>query len=72
MSTIPQQVVLGGDIILAAQGIDILTIEDLIWAARAIRDQPPGREVQMRVLRTGKVVDLTTTLSRSEQSSTPR
>jgi hypothetical protein len=36
MSTIPQQVVLGGDIILAAQGLDILTIEDLIRAARAM------------------------------------
>ena len=71
MSTIPQQVVLGGDIILAAQGLDILTIEDLIRAARAIRDQPPGREVRMRVLRAGKVIDLTT-LSGSEGSSAPR
>jgi serine protease Do len=49
-----QQVVLGGDNILAAQGIDILTIEDLIRAGRAIRDQPPGREVRMRVLRAGR------------------
>jgi S1-C subfamily serine protease len=53
--------VLGGDIILAAQGIEIHTIDDLIAAARAIRDRPPGREVRMRVLRGGKVVDLTTT-----------
>jgi S1-C subfamily serine protease len=56
-----QQIVLGGDIILAAQGIEIHTIDDLIAAARAIRDRPPGREVRMRVLRGGKVVDLTTT-----------
>ena len=55
------QLALGGDIILAAQGIDILTIDDLIAATRAIRDQPAGREVRMRVLRGGKIVELTTT-----------
>jgi len=53
-----QQVVLGGDIILSAQGIEIATIDDLIAAAKAIRDQPAGREVRMRVLRGGQVVDL--------------
>jgi len=58
-----QQIVLGGDIILTAQGIEIQTIDDLIAAARAIRDQAPGREVRMRVLRGGKVVDLATTWS---------
>ncbi len=58
-----QQVVLGGDIILTAQGIELATIDDLIRAARAIRDQPPGREVRMRVLRGGKVVELATTWS---------
>src|SRR5262249_14717537 len=39
------QIVLGGDIVLAAQGVEILTLDDLITAVRAIRDQPPGREV---------------------------
>ena len=58
-----QQIVLGGDIILSAQGIEIQTIDDLIAAARTIRDQPPGREVRMRVLRGGKVDDLATTWS---------
>jgi len=58
-----QQIVLGGDIILAAQGIELGTLDDLIQAAKAIRDQPPGREVRMRVLRAGKVVELTTTWS---------
>ena len=67
-----QQLVLGGDIILAAQGIEIRTIEDLIGASRAIRDVPPGREVRMRVLRAGKVVDLTTTGSGPEGGSAPR
>jgi S1-C subfamily serine protease len=52
--------VLGGDIILAAQGIELGTIDDLIRASKAIRDQPPGREVRMRVLRAGKIVELTT------------
>lgn len=58
-----QQIVLGGDIILVAQGIELVTIDDLIQAAKAIRDQPPGREVRMRVLRAGKVVELATTWS---------
>ena len=58
-----QPVVLGGDIILAAQGIDVRTIDDVIAAARAIRDQAAGREVRMRVLRGGKVVELATTWS---------
>jgi S1-C subfamily serine protease len=58
-----QQIVLGGDIILAAQGIEIGTLDDLIQAAKAIRDQPPGREVRMRVLRAGRVVELATTWS---------
>ena len=53
-----QQIVLGGDIILGAQGIEIATIDDLIAAAKSIRDQPAGREVRMRVLRGGQVVDL--------------
>jgi S1-C subfamily serine protease len=58
-----QQIVLGGDIILAAQGIELGTLDHLIQAAKAIRDQPPGREVRMRVLRGGKVVELATTWS---------
>jgi S1-C subfamily serine protease len=58
-----QQMVLGGDIILTAQGIELGTIDDLIAAAKAIRDQPAGREVRMRVLRAGQVVDLVTTWS---------
>jgi len=58
-----QQLVLGGDIILAAQGIELGSLDDLIRAAKAIRDQPPGREVRMRVLRAGKVVELATTWS---------
>jgi serine protease Do len=58
-----QPLVLGGDIILAAQGIELGTIDDLIRASKAIRDQPPGREVRMRVLRAGKIVELTTTWS---------
>jgi serine protease Do len=67
-----QQLVLGGDIILAAQGIEVRTIEDLIRAARAIRDQPPGREVRMRVLRAGKVVELATIWSGAEGGLSPR
>jgi serine protease Do len=68
-----QQIVLGGDIILTAQGIEIQTIDDLIAAARAIRDQPPGREVRMRVLRGGKVLDLATPWTGGpETGGTPR
>src|SRR5215831_13406491 len=67
-----QQMVLGGDIILAAQGIDILTIDDLIAATRAIRDQPAGREVRMRVLRGGKVVELATPWSGGPTTTPPR
>jgi serine protease Do len=67
-----QSLVLGGDVILAAQGIEVRTIEDLIRAARAIRDQPPGREVRMRVLRAGKVVELATTWSGAEGGLSPR
>jgi S1-C subfamily serine protease len=63
---------LGGDIILAAQSIEVLTIEDLIGASRAIRDQPPGREVRMGVLRTGKVVELATIWSGPEGVLSPR
>ncbi len=54
------QLVLGGDIILATQGIELLSLDDLIQSARAIRDQPAGSDVRMRVLRSGKVVDLVT------------
>ncbi len=56
-----QQIALGGDILLAAQGADVLTLDDFIGAARAIRDTPPGQEVRLRVLRAGKVLDLVTT-----------
>ena len=66
-----QQMVLGGDIILAAQGIEILTIDDLIAAVKAIRDQPPGGPVRIRVLRGGTVVDLTTTGSARSEAGTP-
>src|SRR5215468_299068 len=48
-----QQIVLGGDIILAGQGVEIKTIDDLITAVMAIRDQPPGGQVRVRVLRGG-------------------
>ena len=66
------QLALGGDIILTAQGIDILTIDDLIAATRAIRDQPAGREVRMRVLRGGKVVELATPWSGGPTTTPPR
>ena len=66
-----QQVVLGGDIILVAQGIELGTLEDLIQAAKAIRDQPTGREVRMRVLRAGKVVELATTWSGGPEGGAP-
>jgi len=67
-----RQLVLGGDIILTSQGVAVLTIDDLIQANRLIRDQPPGREVRMRVLRAGKVVDLTTTWSTADAALTQR
>src|SRR5262249_30093472 len=50
-----QQLVLGGDIILKAMGVDIRTIDDLIHASRIMRDLPSGSEVRMRVLRAGKL-----------------
>jgi hypothetical protein len=56
-----QELVLGGDIILIAQDVEILSIEALIQAARAIRDLPPGQQVSMSVLRSGRVIELTTT-----------
>ena len=68
-----QPVVLGGDIILAAQGIEITTLDDLIAAAKAIRDQPPGGQVKMRVLRGGQVVDLVTTATGGpDRAAVPR
>jgi serine protease Do len=67
-----RQLVLGGDIILTSQGVAVLTIDDLIQANRLIRDQPPGREVRMRVLRAGSVVDLTTTWSTADAALTER
>ena len=66
-----QQIVLGGDIILAGQGVEIRTIDDLITAVKAIRDQPPGGQVRVRVLRGGKVVDLSTTSSGHPETATP-
>jgi S1-C subfamily serine protease len=67
-----RQLVLGGDIILTSQGVAVLTIDDLIQANRLIRDQAPGHEVRMRVLRAGKVVDLTTTWSTADAALTQR
>jgi serine protease Do len=67
-----RQLVLGGDIILTSQGVTVLTIDDLIQANRLIRDQPPGREVRMRVLRGGSIVDLTATWSTADAASTQR
>src|SRR5262249_35207323 len=67
-----QQLVLGGDIILAAPGIVFLPSEDVTGATRATRHQPRGREVRMRVLRAGKVVELTTPWSGGEGGSAPR
>ena len=66
-----QALVLGGDIILNAHGIDVLTIEDLIRGVRAIRDRPAGQEVRMRVLRGGKVVDLATSSSGGYDGGSP-
>ena len=43
----------------------------MIQAARTIQDQPPGREVRMRVLRAGKMVDLTTMWSGAAGGSSP-
>ena len=64
---------LGGDIILTAQGIELGSLDDLIQAAKVIRDQPPGREVRMRVLRAGKVLELTATWSGGpEAGAAPR
>ena len=61
-----QEFVVGGDVILSAQGIQVLSIDDLIRANRAIRDAPRGQEVRMRVLRAGAIVDLTTTWTGNE------
>jgi serine protease Do len=71
MATIAgQSVIVGGDIILTSQGVKLLTLEDLIQANRLIRDQPPGREVRMRVLREGAVVELTTTWTAADSAAT--
>lgn len=62
--------VVGGDIILTSQGVTLLTLENLIQANRLIRDQPPGREVRMRVLREGAVIKLTTTWTAADSAAT--
>ena len=67
-----QEVVLGGDVLLTAQGIEILSIDDLIRANRSIRDAPRGQEVRMRVLRAGSLLDLTATWTGPEGSAPAR
>jgi S1-C subfamily serine protease len=56
-----QQVVVGGDIILAVQGITTTSNADLGKVLKALEGLQPGQELRVTILRDAKVQDLTMT-----------
>ena len=53
-----QDVMIGGDIILKAQGISVTAASDLPKIRAALGKVPVGQEVTVTVLRSGRVVEL--------------
>ncbi len=56
-----QEILIGGDIILAVDGIEISPDFDAAFRAHRL-DKPAGELFRLRVLRAGRVVDLTSTM----------
>ncbi len=55
-----QQVVVGGDILLSAQGMKLTSNEDMAEVLKALETLQPGQELRVTVLRDGKVQELKT------------
>ncbi len=56
-----QQVALGGDIILAVDGIPIVSEDSIETIRTRLASAPPGTPFKMSVLRAGKIIELTGT-----------
>ena len=55
-----QQLVMGGDIVLRIQGIDVATKAGMVQALRTLETLKPGEIMRVNVLRDGRVVELQT------------
>lgn len=53
-----EDVVIGGDIILTAQGIQVFQPADLAKIREALAKVPPGQEMSVTVLRSGRPLEL--------------
>jgi serine protease Do len=55
-----QQLIVGGDIVLRIQGIDVATKAGMVQALRTLETLKPGEIMRVNVLRDGRVVELQT------------
>jgi hypothetical protein len=55
-----QQLIVGGDIVLTIQGIDVATKAGMVQALRTLETLKPGEIMRVNVLRDGRVVELQT------------
>jgi serine protease Do len=55
-----QQLIVGGDIVLRIQGIDVGTKAGMVQALRTLETLKPGEIMRVNVLRDGRVVELQT------------
>ena len=57
-----EELIVGGDIILAIQGIPLTQPSDLVTARQKLAEMHPGDQATVTVLRGGKTLNLTTTV----------
>ena len=55
-----QPMVVGGDVLLAVQGVSVATKAGMVQALKTLETLKPGQEMRATVLRAGRVVDLRT------------
>jgi S1-C subfamily serine protease len=53
------QIVVGGDILLAVEGINVATVADLVKIRERLNTLAPGSPFKVKVLRQGQVIELT-------------
>ena len=53
-----QQVVVGGDILLAVQGMTVASNEDMVKVLKSLEKIQPGEELRVKILRDEKVEEL--------------
>jgi S1-C subfamily serine protease len=53
------QIVVGGDILLAVQGITLTSNEDMVKVVKSLETIKPGQDLRVKILRDEKVQELT-------------